>query len=1018
MAHAKQDAAEVAAKAAAKAEVRAKQEAADKEWVESGRRRVPGPDPRQHSADQTWAAHLKAAREEAEAQRRLNEQYAANAAKNDANWAKRDAERAARDRVPAESLPAGVKVRDGGDTLVLYRGKEPVAFVPRGQSPSNGVLVFVDPSMAQPGTDWLAQVQQALHAIPVHRRQNVIVQFLGKHPPITPARAQEIANQVFADLPEQTRSARLIFATPALTGRPGRTELLVPIKLGLTATLPEWADAYAIHPTTRPVPSQDPKPASMRAADSAEAEYFGSMPQELSTHIDGKVILLFRGPRPTQPVKPRTSLTIVVDESVVKPELVAAAISQLRPEAQLGLRVEVGGDMQPVTPARANEIADQLLADTDAAVLFPRTVLKAPPPLDASHVPVDTAGNPTFAPIASGFLFARTDHPAPAAAPYGLKNGPEPGTFSSPNGLRWRATGDGEISVGRTLAPSGPAMDRPGTIVVGKPGNVLSAAERDEITRVEKLIRATGHPVRMLQVGRVTTAQEQAELKLLQDALPGYTVVPASAGFAIAPAGAVADPGVAGRLAPNMRVLFVNPAGANLDQVTSQVVAAIAALPANMRKQIAIQPVSGLVGPWRAIQSVADRLGGTPIIMPRGQAAGLPPADANVVPMVWTKDGPIRTVTPAADHFRVYARGTTPLEPLPAGLVENLPGSYGIDLPGLENVSLDATKDVLRIYPRGTEPLVPIGPKPPGLVSVEITGPVDLAQLYDLLENLSAGQLLDVTLDGHWGGLNAQENAAIKRSLPAGYTAHRVPAGHVISRDTDQLPDAIGDVLGLSPRPRATLIALAPGVPVGLILASLPSSIRDRAVIHRAGEPSLPVAWAPAYLRKQQSKEPSRAPVDAPRRTAVKLAVIRAAVAQMRSEPLVTSMPTVAPAAAARAVQLANLGHHAAAADQLATAYLEAADVSQHEMLRELGVAAPPPVRLGGGDGASPRHHANTAVMAAVRLTFAGELGGRPAWKSSGTGACSPAGNSPTGCSGSGNSRPRGPTVARTSANW
>jgi hypothetical protein len=263
---------------------------------------------------------------------------------------------------------------------------------------------------------------------------------------------------------------------------------------------------------------------------------------------------------------------------------------------------------------------------------------------------------------------------------------------------------------------------------------------------------------------------------------------------------------------------------------------------------------------------------------------------------------------------------------------------------------------------------------------VEITGLADqasLARLYDLLQALSPGRPLDVTLDGQRGGLNALENAAIRQSLPPGYTAHRVPAGHVVAPAADELPDALGDVHGIAPELDAILIELTREVPVGQILASLPTSIRDRAVVHVHGEPPLPLAWVPAYLRdRQSSKRQVPASPDTVRRAAFKVAVIRAAVERMRTQPLTTPMPAVAPAVTGQAIQLANLGHAGTAADRLANEYEKAAELSQRELLREAGIGfPPPPVRLGGGAEASTRHHANTAILQAVRLTLAGELG-------------------------------------------
>lgn len=749
-------------------------------------------------------------------------------------------------------------------------------------------------------------------------------------------------------------------------------------------------------PRPAPVPVGRPRPAGQRPrpAPRTGSSYFTELPSDLSATANHNAVILHRGATPDLPADERPvgapdRLTIGVDPSAAGHGGLGPALANLHPTFRPRLTVQLAGHWDALTPVNAQATANQLLAGADptASLLVPADRLTVRPAPSPWVVPVDADGEVTFTAAAAAFRFFPDVRPAPATGtPYGLAAGPVPGTYRLPGGWYVDGRDTGAVWAGQhlppTVSPTRPGLTDDVPLAVGAPGGLVPDDVMDHLTDL-----ATAAGLEVVPVGRPMTDAERMWHATVSDALPdGWQAAPVPAGSVIGPAGRpLADPGPAGLRppGPDTRVLFVDPAGTDAEAAARAVADTVAALPAYQRGQLMVQPVPGVVLRWQDAFTLAGRGGRVPVVVPRAQLTAPPPVDeAGFVPMAWTPAGPVRAVPQAADHYQLHSPEATPDESLPAGLTAgDGPGRYGTDRPELDGWVVDTTDPaVVRVHPSDTEPVGSGVPARPGAVRVEITGPADqsqLAELFGLVGQLGLGRPLDVTLNGQGDGLRTLENAAIQRALPPGYVAHQVPAGHVVAPEGLD-PAGLDGAQHLPPEPEATLIEVAGDVPTGRILGSLPASIRDQAVLHHAGEPPLPDHWTPSYLRDRRwpstdpAPAPSRAP-DAPRRATLTAATARTQVERTLHGPAATPRPDTAPAVA-RAVRLANLGHPAAATDHLATAHVEAAETELGSLLHEVGVTMPaPPVRLGGGAEASLQHHANTAVMEAVRLLLAGD---------------------------------------------
>ncbi|WP_433349856.1 hypothetical protein [Micromonospora sp. CA-111912] len=783
---------------------------------------------------------------------------------------------------------------------------------------------------------------------------------------------------------------------------------------------PASGPGHLAHPPSGPAPAPLPRP--LRPMRRTGPDYFAGPLDGLAATASGRAVLLHEGPAPTLPAadRPRGSragLTVALDLDGQRLAQVPEALRRLRPEFQSGLTLQFAGRWPSLSPERAESMANELLRKLNptAALQVPAGELVGRPAPTPWVVPVDQRGNATFTAMATAFRFHagnavhagddfRPGDAAPASRirnPYGLPSGPWPGTYELALGWYIDARDPDRLWVGRhlpetvvprrggaagpeTAAPRRGGAAGPVPIVVGNAGEVVP----DEVLAQLDRIRVASAPTEIVLVGQTLTDGQRQQLAQVRAALPdGWQAHPVPAGWVVAAAGAVpADPGVAATRTsyPGARVLFVDPAGVDAAAVARSVVGLVAALPSPLRDRVVVQPVPGAAVPWQALAELSamlpGRATGVPaLVVPVARLAETPPASARgFVPMTWSPSGPVRTLPHFADHYRVYGPGATPREPLPAGLAAgDGHGRFAIDLPGLLGWVVDTTyPGMVHIRPGGVE----LPPPPfaattarPDAVRVRVSGAPTQSQragIFTVLEGLRAGRPLDVALADEPDGLRALENAAVRESLPPGFTAHQLPAGHLVARGTER-PAELDGARDIPPAADVTLIQLGAGVPVGVILGSLPSGVRDRAVLRRSDDPPLPPAWVPLYLRRRQwpaervgdRGERSRL-IDNERLTALQTATTRTWVEQA------VGQATVAPvvAASSKALRLANLGHQELAEHHLAALHVESDTDQLTSLLRGAGFALPPPVSLGGGAGANQSQHANAAMLEAIRL--------------------------------------------------
>ncbi|MFI0796270.1 hypothetical protein ACH4OY_26830 [Micromonospora rubida] len=768
---------------------------------------------------------------------------------------------------------------------------------------------------------------------------------------------------------------------------------------------PGSGPGHLARPLSVPGPALAPLPRPAPPMPRIGSDYFAGPLDGLAATASGRAVLLHEGRAPTLPAadRPRGSragLTVVLDLEGQRLAQVPAALRQLRPEFRSRLTLQFAGRWPSLSPEQAESMANELLGDLHptAALQVPADELADRPAPTPWVVPVDANGNATFAATAAAFRFhagndlQAGDHvSAPRTrTPYGLTPGPWHGTYELTPGWYLDARDSDRLWVGRhlpeTVVPRGGGADETVPIVVGEPGELVP----DEVLAQLGRIRTATVPTEMVLVGRALTGGQRQQLGQVRAVLPdGWQAHPVPAGWVVAAAGAVApaDPGVAATRAsyPGSRVLFVDPAGADAAAVARSVADLVAALPGSLRDRVVVQPVPGAAVPWQAFAELSGmlptRATGVPaLVVPVARLAEAPPASASgFVPMTWGPAGPVRTLPHFADHYRVYGPGATPGEPLPAGLsAGDGDGRFGIELPGLRDWVVDTTyPGMVHIRPGGVAlpppPPIAASTARPDAVRISVSGAPNQSQragLFTVLEGLRAGRPLDVNLAGEPDGLRALENAAVRESLPPGFIAHQLPAGHLVVRGTET-PAELDGARDVPPVPDVTLIQVGGGVPVGAILGSLPSGVRDRAVLRRSDDPPLPPAWVPLYLRRRQwpaervedRGERSRL-INNERLTALQTATTRTWVEQA------VGRATVAPvvAASSKALRLANLGHQELAEHHLAAVHVESGTDQLTSLLRGAGFALPPPVSLGGGAGASQSQHANAAMLEAIRL--------------------------------------------------
>ncbi|MFC8297386.1 hypothetical protein [Micromonospora orduensis] len=161
------------------------------------------------------------------------------------------------------------------------------------------------------------------------------------------------------------------------------------------AAKPQAPPAVA-DPTPPPAPT-----VPMRPPLAHEAPYVTAMPDGLSLTGQGNVVHLHTGTEPTRLVlRPGPNLTVVVDGSVTSLPTIRAALTKLHPSQPPLSTVEFVGARQPITPERAQQIADRLL-----------TGLPGHPQINLlASALTDT---PTGAPTAKSYRFAASTNHTP-----------------------------------------------------------------------------------------------------------------------------------------------------------------------------------------------------------------------------------------------------------------------------------------------------------------------------------------------------------------------------------------------------------------------------------------------------------------------------------------------------------------------------------------------------------------------------------------------------------------------------
>ncbi|WP_433550525.1 hypothetical protein ACQP08_21615 [Micromonospora zamorensis] len=296
------------------------------------------------------------------------------------------------------AMPEGLSMTVQGNVVHLHTGTAPTRLVLR---PGPDLTVIVDGSVTN-----LPTIRAALTALHPSQPPVSTVEFVDTHQrAITPQRAQQIADRLLTGLPGTPQISLLASAlTDAPTGAPATTSYRFsastnptashnlpatpthdpvpdtptaavaqpeamaqptapPVVVDLTPTAPQ----VVVDPTPTPAPAPAPPPAPapavlMRAPLAHEAPYVTAMPEGLSMTVQGNVVHLHTGTAPTRLVlRPGPDLTVIVDRPVISLPLIQAALAQLHPSQPPVSTVEFVGTRQPITPERAQQIADRLL---------------------------------------------------------------------------------------------------------------------------------------------------------------------------------------------------------------------------------------------------------------------------------------------------------------------------------------------------------------------------------------------------------------------------------------------------------------------------------------------------------------------------------------------------------------------------------------------------------------------------------------------------------------------------------
>ncbi|MBQ1038670.1 hypothetical protein [Micromonospora sp. C81] len=306
------------------------------------------------------------------------------------------------------AMPHGLSLTGQGNVVHLHTGMEPTRLVLR---PGPDLTIVVDSSVTN-----LPDIRATLTRLHPSQPPVSTVEFVGARQPITPERAQQIADRLLAGLPGNPQISLLAAAlTDAPTGAPAAKSYRFGASNGAPTNPPGEYDlpaapAHDLAPRTpagavakpeAPPVMVEPTPAPavpMRAPLTHEAPYGTAMPYGLSMTMQDNVVHLHAGAGPTRLVlRPGPGLTVVVDASVTSLPAIRAALAELHPSQPPVSTVEFVGTRQPVTPERAQQIADRLLTGLP--------------------------GSPQISLLASALTSAPTGAPAAESYRFGASNG-------------------------------------------------------------------------------------------------------------------------------------------------------------------------------------------------------------------------------------------------------------------------------------------------------------------------------------------------------------------------------------------------------------------------------------------------------------------------------------------------------------------------------------------------------------------------------------------------------------------
>ncbi|MFG1610846.1 hypothetical protein [Actinoplanes sp. NPDC049265] len=648
----------------------------------------------------------------------------------------------------------------------------------------------------------------------------------------------------------------------------------------------QWPQ-LTIDPTVAP-PTTDERPETTPAPEaSTAATYFTALPDGVSVaeqQVNGRrVLILHTGAAPTVspdrwPAGFATGGVSVYFDLGLSVLTAAEAMRNFRPAWARKLTAQFLGKPQAITDEQASEIATQILeglsfTDEVARILgiepspvamhFPSSWIVGGRP-SRHRIPVDANGRHTFDSNADGFRY----HPVTHREPPRTRQIPGGWTLDARESNVFTVTSEPAATYPAEGARPSPAEGKSGLIIVGRPGEVVPQEVLDHIER----INTSALNAEVVMLGRPMSGREKDQLSTVRSALPGgWQALPVFNGWVVGrPGQAAPDLGPAADVAPmrGSKIIWVDPTGTTVNEAMFAAIELYGALPPAMRRKVMLQPVPGTKMSWALAAHMAKLIGqkqddtsrGAALIMRAVEFGNPPPAgDERFVPRAWTDDGAISTLRQFADHYLIYPPDVDSAEPLPEGLTNPGDGWFDVDGLDLGVWSVDTTNPREVTIAHGITQAVPNwAPAPPPAaedVRVKIVGPANQATqaaLFRLIEKWRAGRPIDIAVNGdqRWGrrilenaaiAENIRNNPEIMKAIPGGLQVIPVPAGQVFA-PAGPPPGDLAAAREMPTSEYGTLLWFSGDVPVGEIIAALPDSVRDWAVIHRGEDEALPAS--------------------------------------------------------------------------------------------------------------------------------------------------------------------------------